>query len=544
MLPTNTVTLAVYLGVLPTIWYLWKKAYSLYTSPLLHLPGPHSPNKFYGHVRQMCSPTSGPITLQWLEDYGPTICTSWLFQLPSLWTADPTALTRILTSSKYIKPWEARMSAAQVIGNSVLIMEGEAHRNQRRILNPAFSPGQIRELTACMVHKALQLRKYWEAQLNGMDDWVTLNAADGLKKVTLDIIGLAGFGYDLEALSLDGKPNELCEAFGHIFGTAPPVSILRLFMAFVPQLDFFPDERTIKINEAMETMRRIGLQLIREKREAILAESSGKGSGSVGKHDVEGRDLLSLLIKANMASDLPDEQRLSEEEVLSQIPTFLIAGHETTSSSVSWCLFALTQAPAALATLRAELLAVPTDAPTMDELAALPYLDQVVRETMRLHTPMTFTLRVPTEDDVIPVGTPYTDRRGVVRHEIHIMKGNRIVIPVLALHRSKAVWGDDALEFRPERWQNPPEGLAASIPGVWSNQLAFLGGPRACIGYRFALTEMKAILFTIVRGFEFELAVPAEEIVPVGLMTRRTAVKSEAKKGAQLPLRMRPYRRT
>ncbi|KAJ3000804.1 hypothetical protein NUW54_g6733 [Trametes sanguinea] len=71
-----------------------------------------------------------------------------------------------------------------------------------------------------------------------------------------------------------------------------------------------------------------------------------------------------------------------------------------------------------------------------------------------------------------------------------IAKGNLVMLPILALHRSKEIWGDDALEFRPERWEQPP-GVSADIPGIWGHLLSFLGGPRACIGYRFSLTEWR-----------------------------------------------------
>lgn len=74
-----------------------------------------------------------------------------------------------------------------------------------------------------------------------------------------------------------------------------------------------------------------------------------------------------------------------------------------------------------------------------------------------------------------------------------ISKGSAIIIPILALNRSKKLWGDDAFEFKPERWENPPEAIS-SIPGVWGHILSFLGGPRACIGYRFSLIEYVAAL--------------------------------------------------
>ena len=98
--------------------------------------------------------------------------------------------------------------------------------------------------------------------------------------------------------------------------------------------------------------------------------------------------------------------------------------------------------------LREELLAVPTDTPTMEELNALPYLDLVVRETLRLHAPVTITSRVAMRDDVLPLSAPLTDKHGNVVTEIPIREGQRIIMPILALHTAKSVWGEDALEFK------------------------------------------------------------------------------------------------
>jgi len=104
--------------------------------------------------------------------------------------------------------------------------------------------------------------------------------------------------------------------------------------------------------------------------------------------------------------------------------------------------------------------------------------------------------------------------------------------------RSKALWGEDALEFKPERWEKVQEASNA-IPGVWGNSLTFLGGPRACIGYRFAISEMKAFLFTIIRTFEVDLAVPGNDIGKALSIVHRPTVLSQ-NSAVQLPLIIRP----
>jgi len=92
----------------------------------------------------------------------------------------------------------------------------------------------------------------------------------------------------------------------------------------------------------------------------------------------------------------------------------MVVGHETTSTATTWALFALTQSPEVQDKLRKQLLAVGTDNPTMDELNALPYLDAVVRESLRLHPPLVSISRVATEDDILPLGEPVKDKNGNV----------------------------------------------------------------------------------------------------------------------------------
>ena len=103
---------------------------------------------------------------------------------------------------------------------------------------------------------------------------------------------------------------------------------------------------------------------------------------------------------------------------IAEVPTFLVAGHETTSTETMWALFALAQKPETQQKLRDELLAVPTETPDMDDLNALPYLDAVVRETLRVHAAVTAISRSVNKDDVIPLNVPFVDKKGVEHKEI------------------------------------------------------------------------------------------------------------------------------
>ncbi|KAI0357855.1 cytochrome P450 [Trametes cingulata] len=527
------------------LWKARRLILGSFTSPLLRLRGPPSRSWFLGNLKQVHQSEDQVIYDQWVEQYGPVFTYRGFLNSPYLFTTDTRAINHVLThSAEYQKPAQAQRALARLLGQGVLVTEGEQHRQQRRIMNPAFGPSQIRELTETFLEKAMELRDVWAAELSAKGEPTRLNVIKGLSKMTLDVIGLAGFNYDFDSLNPNGKPNELAQAFEEIFRNPDKIPILLVLKNFIPILDtpLLRDGRGNRAQEAKKVMQRIGAQLIAEKKAAILRESSEKKDAGVGREKLQGRDLLTLLLKANMATDIPDSQRLSDDDVIAQVPTFLVAGHETTSTGTTWCLYALTQAPDVQKKLREELLTVETDTPTMDELMALPYLDMVVRESLRLYAPVPSTMRVATKDDIIPLDTPFVDRDGKVQDHVKIAAGNQVVIPILTLNRSKALWGEDAHEFRPERWENPPEAIS-SIPGVWGHLMTFLGGPRACIGYRFSIVEMKALIFTLVRAFEFELAVPPSEIKRAAGIVQRPMLRSQLELGNQMPLLVRRYNR-
>jgi len=254
-------------------------------------------------------------------------------------------------------------------------------------------------------------------------------------------------------------------------------------------------------------------------------------------------------------------------ETLCQISTFISAGHETTSAALSWTLYALARALDIQTTLRAHLRSIARDpfalasppSELLDAVLRHPYLDHVVRESLRLHAPVTSTMRVAGADDVIPVSRPFRDRHGRECAAIHVKKGDIITVPIQAMNKSKEVWGEDAAVFRPERWTEDVDGerwredhakakrervqRKAGVPGLWGNMLTFgngnpINGHRACIGYRFAINEIKMFLFVLLRDIEFSID-PSIEIEKKVNVVTRPMVKSEPHIGNQMPLYLR-----
>ncbi|KAF7333878.1 Cytochrome P450 [Mycena venus] len=504
------------------------------TSPLRHVMGPKNPSFIFGNFRDMAE--DARLTSKWRNEFGPNFRFKGLFSISELHTSDLKAINHIVSKPEiYQKSTFIRNFTRRLVGNGVLSVENAEHKRHRRAMNPAFGIAQIRLVTEVFVEKAVQLRNIWSRQIAQQNGAAQIEVLSWLSRMTLDVIGQAGFDYRFDALEPKGKPNELNDIFSELFHSphANLYATFRLAQGIAPILSLAPGPGYNVLRAARNKMHSIGKQIVSKSKADIKASGGEKTLG--GR-----RDLLSILLKANMSTTIPETQRLSDTEAIAQIPTFFFAGHETTSTSTAWALHALSSNTAAQSKLREELLTLPTENPTMDELNSLPYLEHVVREVMRVHAPIMFTQRMAMEDDVLPLSKLYIDKDGRSHDSLPIPKGQILHVPIWAINTDKEIWGEDADQFKPERWENIPDSTSA-IPGVWANLLTFFAGPHNCIGFRFSLVEMKALLFALVREFEFEPAVPKGGIGPVavGLMQRPTVLSGGKSSG--LPLIVRPY---
>ncbi|KAH8928151.1 cytochrome P450, partial [Atractiella rhizophila] len=146
-----------------------------------------------------------------------------------------------------------------------------------------------------------------------------------------------------------------------------------------------------------------------------------------------------------------------------------------------------------------------------DSINSLPYLEACVREILRLHPPVASTARSPVADDYIPL----SDGK-----RLRVRKGQRIQIGIEACNKLKSVWGEDAAEFRPERWLEKQD---ASKIGVYGGLLTFLeeSMTESTLGFRFAVWEMKVLIWNLVSEFEFRPRSPETRSVRHGVVTVR-----------------------
>ncbi|EJD37728.1 cytochrome P450 [Auricularia subglabra TFB-10046 SS5] len=525
--------------VVKTAYSYWKKVHT----PLRRLPGPKGGHFFFGHMRQLLDSDTLAAMHGWAAEHGDTYVIRGIAGAYQLVTTDTRALTHILFASNIFHKSEGRRKQLEaLLGKGLLFSEGERHRDQRRIMNPAFGHAQVRDMTETFLATAAQLCELWNDRCNDAGGTARVDIFDWLSKATLDIIGKTGFDYEFNALNDNGTRNELAQAFDFVLRQKlsrwAQASIL--INEYVPTLAMFlpnPLSRNMANGRAM--MDRICTKIVQAKKQEILAELGGH----VEKKSVGGKDLLSLLMRANLAADVEPSQRLTDLEVLDQIPTFIMAGHETTrqvilhATQTTWALHKLSLYPEVQRKLRAELLDIGTDMPSLDELNSLPYLDHVARESLRLNGAVGYLGREVFEDDAIPLGAPMVDARGNTISQIKVQKGDGVLIPIRLVNHSKAIWGPDADEFRPERWEHIPSG-ASSIPGIAPNLMTFIGGPRSCIGHRFATAEFKALLFQIIRRFEVHPAIDEAELSGrSGLVIRPQLRKDNS---TQLPILITP----
>jgi len=246
---------------------------------------------------------------------------------------------------------------------------------------------------------------------------------------------------------------------------------------------------------------------------------------------------MSILIRSQVSED--PKLRMNEEELLSQMSTLILAGHETTAASLAWLLYELAKHPEDQIKIRAEVSAL-RRAKSAHELTeadfnALPMLNAAIKESMRLHPILHTLAREALRDDIIPLAFPVTTQSGDTTSEVYVAKGQTVLISICAYNRLPEVWGNDAEEWNLQRFLDPDLKERQTTLGVYSNLLNFSGGIRGCIGWRFALMEMQSIAVELLSQFNFAVAPDVKiQRVPTGIMMPMKKGKME--EGVQLPL--------
>ncbi|KAJ7822605.1 cytochrome P450 [Mycena leptocephala] len=513
--------------------YLVRYIYRDLTTPLRirDLPGPSNPSFAHGNYQRMAANIQQgdpEMTNKWRDAFGRTFQFRGLFSIRELHTSDPKALTHIAFNLPiYQKLPATRYNLARLLGEGKITVH--CNLSHFKPLIPAFSAKSMRALTPVFVYHANRLRDLWSAPQVSNERHI--DVLSWLRRAALDSIGEAGLNYQFNSLA-GGEPSELIKALTQLLHASGSKSrfINRIAQASFPMLRFLPLLGNEDTTGPRETLLKIGSELLAERKAALAGAVNGDAP----------RDMLSCIITANNA--LPINDRLSNDVLIAQVPTLVVVGHENTSAAVAWALHRLATHPDIQERLRAELLSVHSDSPTYDELNSLPYLENIIKETTRLDPSVEFTSRVAAVDDLLPLSEPFVDTKGRMHAFIPVPRGQKIHIPIRALNIDKSLWGEDANLFKPERWDKLPEAVRAN-PSVYGHLFSFYAGGHSCIGHRYAVMEQKALLFSLIRSFEFQNALPPDAIGRTsGTSLSRPIVLSQREKGTQMPLIVRSYK--
>ena len=347
-----------------------------------------------------------------------------------------------------------RAVLSQWDGNGLVLSEGEFWRRQRRLMQPAFHHDRVARMAGDMVSITAELRDEWAARCarDGGGGGCDVEVNDAMTALTLNIASKTLFGADVS-----DQTARLGEAIAFLSDEAvrelqEPLTLPR----------WFPAARVRRQWEAIELIDRTTRDIIAERR------ASGEDRG----------DLLSMLLHA--VDDEGDGRGMTDEQARDEVVTLFLAGHDTSAAALVWVFYHLAREREARERVERELDTLGGAAPTMADLRRLPFLEMVVKETLRLNPPA-FGLFPRQATEEVEIGGQ------------RVRRGEQVQLITYVTQRD-ARWFPDPERFDPERFA---PGRVESIPT--HAYFPFGAGPRVCIGRQFALVEVQLVAATLLQ---------------------------------------------
>lgn len=424
-------------------------------------PGP-KPHFLIGNI-PLASPDPLSLFLRWAREYGDIFYyrAAWL---PVYFLNHPDLIESVLVRNpqKFQKDRVIRNSR-WFFGQGLLTSEGDFWLRQRRLSAPAFHRERVASYATIMTDYAEQMLARWK-------DGETRDVHQEMMQLTLRIVVRALFNIEPEqTINISSAVNALMRNATGARMLMPPIG------------RFLPTPTMIEVRRSVRHLDETVYDIIERRR------SDGRDCG----------DLLSMLMQVRDE----DGTRMTDRQLRDEVLTFLLAGHETTALALSWTWHLLAQHPDVEEKLRSELERIPGGrTPEFSDLAALPYTDSVIKESMRLYPPAWSLARTVVSDIEV---------RGY-----KIPAGSNIVMSQWIMHHDPRYFSEPE-KFVPERWL---EERSRKLPRF--AYFPFGGGPRQCIGAAFASMEANLLLATIAQRFRLS-AVPGHPVVPVPSFTLR-----------------------
>lgn len=355
-----------------------------------------------------------------------------------------------------------------LLGDGLLTSEGDFWMKQRRLAQPAFHRKKLAGFVNTMVNCTDDLLKKWE----GFEQDKPVNMAHEMMEIALQVVTQCLFSASVE---IDTHKIDEAMSIGMTYVT----DIIRKPLPIPLSI---PTPKNQRFKEQKQSLDDLLLDIIKQRRNATE----------------EYDDLLTMLMGA---ADEDTNEQMTDKQLLDELVTIFLAGHETSANALTWLFMLLAQNPQYLPKLQAEIETVlQGEKPTLESIRGLTYTKQVIQEAMRLYPPAWLIVRAAIEEEVV---ANYT-----------IPKDKEVFIPVYAIHRSPKYWKNPS-QFNPDNFS--PEAIKARPKYAY---IPFGGGPRFCIGSNFAMMEMQIIVAMILQKYTLTLS-PTANIELEGLITLR-----------------------
>ncbi|CAE6462785.1 unnamed protein product [Rhizoctonia solani] len=398
----------------------------------------------------------------------------------------------VLDETRFHKHVESSLEEVRNLGGDGLITARHEEPNwgiAHRILMPAFGPLAIKGMFDDMVDVASQLVLKW--QRFGPREYIDPNV--DFTRLAFDTIALCTLNYRPNSFYTEGEPK---------FVKATSEFLIESGMRTMKPgiLKALPFGANTQYAENIKIMRDLVDEILEDRK----------------KHPIEKKDSLNAML---LGKDPQTGQGLSEENIKYQMLTFLIAGHETTSATLSFAMTHIMKHPEVYSKVRQEVDAVLGQEPIkFEHLSKLTYINALLRETLRF-TPIITEFAVTCDKDEIIGDGKYL-----------IKAGTTVAVSTRIIGKDPLVWGEDAEEFNPDRMLNGK--FEALPPKAW---IPFGNGARACIGRPFAWQEALIVIAMIFQKFDFTPSDPAynlQLIQPFTLKPKDFTFRASSRQGA------------
>ncbi|KAK6931375.1 Cytochrome P450 [Dillenia turbinata] len=420
-----------------------------------------------------------PHVPEWTKLYGENFL-YWYGTQPQLLVTEPELIKDIF--SRREKP-KSDVFVKKLVGDGLIRANGEEWTKKRRLAVHAFNGDHLKGMIGAMIVSVKAMLDRWKEQ-----EERDIEVYEEFRVLTSEVISRTAFGSSY----LDGK---------NIFEKMIKMGLILSRNDFKIQIPvirkLFRSGDDTEADKLGQSIRNNILEIVKSREEKVMA----------GEIDNYGNEFLGSLMKA--CHDPDETRRITEDDLVDECKTFYLAGHETTTSFLSWTMLLLAIHTDWQEKARKEVLELMGEQdPTADGISRMKTMSMIINESLRLYSPI--------------ASIPRTFEKGTTLKNITFPADIDVVVQPLSLHRNPQVWGEDVLLFKPERFA---EGIGKATGNNNAAFLSFGWGPRTCVGMNFGTNEAKIALSMILQRYTFTLS-------PTYLSRREEHIRNDEQVGS------------